>query len=106
MLSDSVCPGGSPILESAVLEVIWGQDGSDPGAKRNEEVREYFKFSFSLGCCENWVGNGRGDEGHRLPLLLSAGQEGGGCKFRHWTKQRKPAFGCHGYRGPGRGVLL
>lgn len=59
---------------------IWGQDSSDPDAKRNKEVREHFKFSFNLGCSENWVENrvrGRG-----LAQLLCTGQRGGGCELR------------------------
>lgn len=59
---------------------ILGQDVSDPGAKRNKEVRECFKFSFNLSCSENWVG--KQGCGGGLSQLLSIGQTGGGCELR------------------------
>ena len=61
---------------------IWGQDGSDPGAKRNKEIRECVKFSFSLGCHGNCKGGGRGLRVTGLPWLLPSGQRGGGCELR------------------------
>lgn len=57
MLSDSEFHlGGSLILEGAGTMSVLGQNHSDPGAKRNKEVREC--FSFNLRFSENWEGNG------------------------------------------------
>lgn len=66
---------------------ICRQDVSDPGAKRNKEVRKCFKFSFNLGCSENWVGNKVWGGGAVTAPVYRA--------ERKWLRAQAP--------GPGRG---
>lgn len=67
---------------------VLGQDVSDPGAKRNKEVRKRFKFSLNLGCSENWVEKGVCGGGE-LSQLLSMRQRGGGCLLRPLAQEEE-----------------
>lgn len=89
--------GGSLIQEGAGTMGVLGQNDSDPGAKRNKEVRQCFKCSFNLSFSENREGNEVQGEG--CPNSGQLGREEVGCALwpRGQEEEMVPAA-----MGPGR----